>query len=65
MPLILAHVEQKPLTYRSHASDANPCTFEGTIQSDGVTVRGTYTCTKFKPTGSETVVTNADQQREI
>jgi len=34
---------------RYRASDGNTCTFEGTIQEDGVTVIGTYDCTKYKP----------------
>jgi hypothetical protein len=34
---------------RTEASDKNTCTFKGTIQNDGITVIGTYTCTKFRP----------------
>ena len=29
---------------RTSSSDGNLCTYEGTIQSDGVTITGTYTC---------------------
>lgn len=39
----------KVMVDRYKAIDGNLCRFEGTIQSDGVTVIGTYDCTKYKP----------------
>ena len=30
---------------RTESSDSNPCTFKGSVQDDGVTVKGKQTCT--------------------
>jgi hypothetical protein len=45
---------------RYKAGDGNTCTFEGTIQSDGVTVTGSYDCTRFKPSSGWRAVINCD-----
>jgi hypothetical protein len=48
---------------RYKASDGNTCTFEGTIQSDGVTVIGTYECTKYKPSSGWRATINCGGNR--